>query len=156
MLNNKHPLQDTGFLITPYTAPYLNLSLDTQDNRVPDSIKAVLGNFDALARKNQLPEDSKYYDLTFTADNIYTEINVVYHEGFIGYCSSLYPQKTINPLNVTYCDDRLLYIPFNKTEYASENDIMAEIQTLFQTKNIKMPKSFDWWRYMVIITGQLL
>lgn len=152
----KYPLQDVGFLITPYVAAYINLSVDTQQNYVPDSIKAILSQFDILAKNNQLPDDSKYYDLTFTGDNMPDSINDAYYEGFDGQCRSLFPQKSKTPLNITYYDDNLLYIPLSKRTYASEEEILTEIQTLFQQHSIKMPETLDWWKHIVTITGRYL
>lgn len=150
----KYPLQDAGFIITPYIAAYINLSIDTQQNLVPDSIQTVLKQFDALAKREQLPDDSEYHDLTFTGDNMPDSIKTVYHEGFDGNCQSMFPKNSTKTLNRQFYDENLLYIPLQKQAYTSDEEIMAEIKTLFKQHGIQLPKTLDWWRYIVTITGR--
>lgn len=158
MSMNTYPLNDVGLVIDDEAAAYINLSNSRNlKQKLPEEIQKIIdnGEFEKLARTGQLPCD--YHNLSDVHDII--ESFSCYCSEFNGSVSSFLPDKTNEPMDQSYDDDMLLYVPLSKAPdyfkatYASHEEMLQEIQNCFAEHSIEFPDDFDWWRRIVEING---
>ena len=150
---NTYPVvQEAAFLIDAEVAAYITLALDKKGNSVPDAIAALSQDeFREMARAGTLPED--YVDVEI-AENIN---EVCFVSSFDGEITTLFSEKTANPISETCEDDYWHYIPSQRgsdlfsAAYSSPDELLNEFKEIFTTKGVELPGDFDWWKHIVKI-----
>ena len=160
----EHPIVDTGLIITPTMAAYINLYDDmhpTQpDQAMPVEIKQALDQqktADAMVKnEHSLLELYGYMD-TDIADESLDNMGIehVYCNSFTGDVTTL-SETTKNPIEEYFDDDFIVYVttdktssPFNKG-YGSIEESVAEFRK--KLSGI-LPDAFDYEAHVVKITG---
>lgn len=161
MSMNTYGLSESGtFLIDTHAAAYISLAYARRHGDVPASIQAHIDDdsFNALAQEGELPED--FCDLSVALDILeLLNAEVCHCSEFEGTAETSFPDKTSAPLNVSYNDDLLIYIPCNSapslihSPYQSEDDILEEFKQVFFSLGVEFPPDFDWWSHICNIDG---
>lgn len=151
------PLTTPALYFDDYTAALACLSYDQSHSTVPKSIQAMLdtGEFDNAAYNGLLPDDVDYS--VDALQNILGDLFTA--SGFTGDISSMFPEDTAKPIDETLDDDCIAYLLPNrqpslfKAAYPDKNALRDEFKTRLADAGITMPDNFDWWAYIVDITG---
>lgn len=151
-----YPMKDVGFYVDHEVAAYILLATDQAKNIVPEEIAELLdaGTFATQAKKGTLPCD---YQCTFEAWNCFE--GACYASSFDGEVSTLLSERAVSPIEETFDDDVLAYIPaakeaeLFKAAYTSPEELLKEFKTAFAEQEIVFPDDFDWWAHIVSING---
>ena len=151
------PLTTPALYFDDYAAALACLSYDQSHGNVPKSIQALLdtGEFDDAAYNGRLPDNVDYSvdALQNILDDLFTA------SGFTGDISSMFPEDTAKPIDETLDDDCIAYLLPNRhpslfeAAYPDKNALRDEFKTRLADAGITMPDNFDWWAYIVDITG---
>ena len=155
MSMNTYPMvQEAAFIIDEEVAAYIALAQDKKKNCLPISIAAFSQEeFLESARNRTLPDD--YGDVEIAE----TLSDVCRVSSFDGELTTLFPEKTQNPISECCEDDFFYFIP-SKSEvslfsaaYTSPDELLLEYKEQFASNKIELPADFDWWRRIIKING---
>lgn len=160
MSMNNYPVNIVAFWIDSEVAAYINLADDRKSNTIPSKIQKLIEkqNFFDLAKKGKLPEEyNNLPDLDIIFDSCF---GGAYCSSFEGNVTTLLPDRTQDPIDESFDDDYIVYIPalhqledlFSRA-YESPEELLDEFKELFNKNHIEVPKDFDWWKHIVKIYG---
>ena len=78
---------------------------------------------------------------------------------FSGENESLLPEQTRHPIEQRFDDEKLAIIPrdrepeLREAAYANKEELLEEFKEKLANAGIEMPENFDWWRYIVKVSG---
>ncbi|GBF71407.1 unnamed protein product [Lawsonibacter asaccharolyticus] len=78
---------------------------------------------------------------------------------FSGEIESLFPELTRNPMEQSFDDEKLAIIPCDRepelfeAAYANKESFWRNSRRKLANAGIEMPENFDWWRYIVKVSG---
>ena len=155
MSMREYPIMlDAAFILDKEIAAYITFSMDKKENCVPDAIAALSQKeFEEMARDEALPE---YYGDEELALSL---LDVCFVTNFDGVVTTLFPERAKNPIDETYSEGSLYYIPADRAAdlfeaaYASPDELLDEFKNKFSKESIEFPEDFDWWQRLVKISG---
>lgn len=78
---------------------------------------------------------------------------------FSGEVESLFPELTRNPMEQSFDDEAISIIPCDRepklfeVAYANKEELLDEFKEKLANAGIEMPENFDWWCYIVKVSG---
>lgn len=87
------------------------------------------------------------------------QFDALWSHSYAGKVESLFPELTNNPLDLDFDDGEISIIACDKepdlfvAPYADKESLVEEFKQKLADKGVTMPDDFDWWRYIVKVTG---
>jgi len=87
------------------------------------------------------------------------KLDFVHADEFDGEVSTLFPELAKDPLCLNFDDEPLVFIPCQaepdlfKAPYSDKEALLDEFKKTLEIKGISLPEDFDWWRYVVTVSG---